>query len=76
MNVEATVTLPEELLQAVDERSGSLGGRSQVIETALRAFLRRPDLRATDARDEALIDQHLEELNAEAEDSLSYQVPL
>lgn len=76
MNVDATITLPEELLHAVDERSASYGSRSRLIEVALRAFLGRSAAEAADARDQAIIERHADELNAEAEDALSYQVPL
>jgi len=38
MKVETTIALPEELLRAVDERSTEYGGRSRLIETAIRAF--------------------------------------
>lgn len=76
MTVEATIALPEELLRAIDERSNAYGGRSQLIEVALRAFLRRPSPKDLDARDLAIIEKHLDELNAEAEDALDYQVAL
>ncbi len=76
MDVEATITLPVELLRAVDQQSGVYGSRSRLIATALRAFLDRRNPRAVDARDLAIIERHLDELNAEAEDALDYQVPL
>ena len=49
MKVETTIALSEELLQAVDERSSEYGGRSRLIETAIRAFFGRkavPSVRA------------------------------
>lgn len=76
MNVEATIALPEELLHAVDEQSSIYGSRSRLIETALRAFLDRRHPEAAETRDLAIIEEHLDELNAEAEDALGYQIPL
>ncbi len=76
MDIEATITLPAELLHAVDEQAGVYGSRSRLIATALRAFLGRRNRQAVDARDLAIIERHLDELNAEAEDALDYQVPL
>jgi metal-responsive CopG/Arc/MetJ family transcriptional regulator len=39
MKVETTVELPEELLAAMDERSDEYGGRSELVEAALRALI-------------------------------------
>ncbi len=39
MKVETTIALPTELLQVVDERSSAYGGRSRLIEAAIRAFV-------------------------------------
>jgi len=76
MDIKATVTLPAELLQTVDEQAGDYGSRSRLIEAALRFFLDRRNQKALEARDQAIIERHLDELNAEAEDALDYQVPL
>lgn len=76
MSVETTITLPEELLRVVDERSGAYGSRSELIEVALRAFLEGHEPEKVEARDLAIIERHLDELNAEAEDALEYQVLL
>lgn len=76
MQVKTTITLPAELLQTVDEKSGDYGSRSRLIERALRTFLARYQTEAEEARDVAIIERHIDELNAEAEDALEYQVPL
>ena len=77
MAIEMTIALPEELLRTVDERATGFGGsRSRLIEAALRTFFGRAGAEDLDARDRALIERHLDELNAEAEDALEYQAPL
>ncbi len=73
MKVETTVTLSEEILAALNTRTADPEARSQFVEAALRAHLLRQ--RRHDAtRDLAIINANAENLNAEAEDVLSYQV--
>ena len=77
MTIETTLALPEELLRAVDERSSEFGSRSRLVEAALRVFLGRSRSRSErDAQDLAIIERHAEELNAEAEDALDFQIAL
>ena len=75
MNVDTVVALPEDLKTALDRRAPSPPERDKLIVAALRAYFAwpRPD---EDASDLAVINAHADELNAEAEDALSYQVPL
>ena len=54
MKVETTVELPEELLAAMDERSDEYGGRSELVEAALRALIEGPSQTDLEARDLAL----------------------
>lgn len=72
MKVETTVTLSEEVLAALNTRTSDPEARSQFVEAALRThFLRQRRQDAT--RDLAIINANAENLNAEAEDVLSYQ---
>jgi metal-responsive CopG/Arc/MetJ family transcriptional regulator len=73
MKVKTSITLSEEVLQAVDELAMKAGGRSQVIETALRDFLARRKRATRDARDLALLNRDADALNAEMADILEYQ---
>jgi metal-responsive CopG/Arc/MetJ family transcriptional regulator len=73
MKVKTSITLSEEVLEAVDQLAMKAGGRSQVIETALRDFLARRKRAARDARDLALLNRDADELNAEMADILEYQ---
>jgi len=75
MSVETVVALPEDLKVALDRRAPNPPERDELIAAALRAYFAwpRPD---EDSSDLAVINAHADELNAEAEDALSYQVPL
>ena len=73
--VETVVALPEDLRAALDRRAPNGADRDEIVAAALRAYLALPR-RDEDAADLAVINAHAAELNAEAEDALSYQVPL
>jgi metal-responsive CopG/Arc/MetJ family transcriptional regulator len=73
MKVKTSITLSEEVLEAVDQLAMKAGGRSQVIETALRDYLARRKRATRDARDLALLNRDADELNAEMADILEYQ---
>ena len=69
------MTLPEDVKAALDQRARSDAERGELVAAALRAYLALPRS-GDDAADLAIINAHAGELNAEAEDALSYQVPL
>jgi metal-responsive CopG/Arc/MetJ family transcriptional regulator len=72
MKVKASITLSEDLLQAVDELAKS-SSRSEVIERALRDFLAARARAQRDARDIEIMNQHADAYNLETADLLSYQ---
>jgi hypothetical protein len=74
MRAKTSITLSEDILKAV-ARAGRRGeSRSQTIERLVREGLLARARRAADERELALLNKHAEELNAEAEDVLGYQV--
>ncbi len=75
MKIETVVALPDDLKAVLDRRAPSPPERDELIAAALRAYFAWP-VPGEDASDLAIINAHAEELNAEAEDALSYQVPL
>ena len=75
MSTETVVALPDDLRAALDRRAPNPPERDELIAAALRAYFAWPRP-GEDASDLAVIDAHCEELNAEAEDALSYQIPL
>lgn len=80
MKIEITITLPEEILQTVDELCGEQQDRSEFTEAALRSFIARRVLNQNRdqryARELEILNRYADELNAEAEDVLLYQVEL
>jgi metal-responsive CopG/Arc/MetJ family transcriptional regulator len=75
MTIETFVVLPEDLKAALDRRASSPAERDDLVAAALRAYFAWPRL-GEDAADLGIINAHADELNAEAEDARSYQVPL
>ncbi len=74
MKVKTSITLSEDLLETIDVMSASYKNRSEFIEYALRKAIAQMMRNDRNARDIEIINQHLDELNAEAEDVLGYQV--
>lgn len=67
------MALPEDLAAALERRAPDPRHRDELVAAALRAYFSWPRA-GEDAADRAVIDANAEELNAEAEDALSYQV--
>jgi metal-responsive CopG/Arc/MetJ family transcriptional regulator len=74
MKVKTSITLPSDLLHAVDHAAREGQSRSEFIEVALRAFFAQLQRRDRDARDVAILNEHADRLNADAEDVLAFQV--
>lgn len=74
MKVKTSITLSSDLLEAIDARAGRGRGRSEFIETAVRAFIDRERREEQNARDIAILNRRAERLNREAADVLGYQV--
>jgi len=55
---------------------GQFRSRSEFLETAARQFIVQLVRKKAEQRDLAIINSSADSLNAEAEDVLSYQVPL
>lgn len=76
MKIKTSITLSQEVLDAVDRYAAQHRNRSDLIEAALWAYVAQLARAERDARDLAIIDQQADRLNTEALDVLSYQVPL
>lgn len=74
MKVKTSITLSEDVLQAVDDLSGQAQNRSEFIEAALRVYIADKRRQARDARDLAILNGRADALNEEALDVLTYQV--
>jgi len=76
MKVKTSITLSEEILEAIDLHIGEYRSRSEFLETAVRQFIAQLARKKAERRDLEIINHHADSLNAEAEDVLTYQVPL
>ena len=76
MKVKTSITLSKELLRAIDCHQSEYNSRSEFLEAAARSFLGRLARKKEERRDLEIINLHADDLNAEAEDVLAYQVTL
>lgn len=76
MRVKTSITLPEEILHALDRVGGRGTNRSKLIEQAIAFFLAARARDARDARDREILDREADALNAEVTDALRFQVDL
>ena len=74
MKVKTSITLSEDILNMIDERSGRFKNRSDFIEAAIRAYIERLFRAEQDARDLAILNRQADRLNQEAADVLAYQI--
>ena len=76
MKSKTSITLSVEVLKAIDLYIGQYKSRSAFLETAARQFIAQLKRNEAERRDLEIINRHADSLNAEAEDVLTYQVPL
>jgi len=76
MKVKTSITLSDEILEAIDLHIGEYRSRSEFLETAARKFIAQLARKEAERRDLEIINRHADSLNAEAKDVLTYQVPL
>ena len=74
MKLKTSITISEDILAAIDKRSGPFKNRSGFIEAAIRAYIERLLRAEQDARDLAIINRQADRLNQEAVDVLAYQI--
>ncbi len=76
MKIKTSVTISEELLAAIDEFVDGGQNRSSFLENAAWEYVSRLRRAQQNARDIEIINEHADELNAEAMDALAYQVEI
>ena len=74
MKSKTSITLSEDLMEAIDRRSGQFKNRSDFIETAVRSYIAHITRQEQNAKDLAIINRRADQLNMEADDVLGYQV--
>lgn len=70
MKVKTSITLPEDLLRAIDQTDPN---RSSFIEKAARQYLAALSKSRREAKDAEILNTRAESLNREALDVLEYQ---
>lgn len=73
MKLKTSITLSEDVIEAVDELAGESSNRSEFIETVLRSYIARKQRDEQNLRDLAIINRRHARLNREAEDVLAFQ---
>jgi metal-responsive CopG/Arc/MetJ family transcriptional regulator len=76
MKIKTSITLSDDLLKAIDLHIAEYKSRSEFLETAARKFIDQLARKKAEQRDLEIINRHADSLNAEAEDVLTFQVPL
>ena len=76
MKVKTSITLSDELIEAIEEYGQPYKNRSDFIEAAIRAFIKQIIREQENVRDIEIINRNAERLNEEASDVLAYQVQL
>ncbi len=76
MKVKTSITISEDLLEAIEKIAGTGVSRSEFIETATWAYIHERQAIERNARDLAILNEQADQLNAEAEDVLAYQAEL
>jgi metal-responsive CopG/Arc/MetJ family transcriptional regulator len=76
MSVKVSVILSDDVFESVKILSQQYKSQSQFIETAIRRFVAQIQREEQHQRDLEIINQYADQLNAETEDALRYQVPL
>jgi metal-responsive CopG/Arc/MetJ family transcriptional regulator len=74
MKRKTSITLSEDLLEAIDKRSGDAKNRSGFIEMGIRSYIAKLLREEKNAKDLAIINRHADRLNIEATDVLAFQV--
>ena len=73
MKVKTSITLSEDVVEAVDELAGESGNRSEFIEAALRSYIAQMKRDEQNRRDLEIINLRHARLSREAEDVLAFQ---
>lgn len=76
MKIKTSITLSNEVMEAIDQYIGEFRSRSEFLETAARNYIAQLVRKKAEQRDFEIINQNADSLNAEALDVLTYQLPI
>jgi len=73
MKIKTSITLSDDLIQAIDGYTREYHTRSEFIEEAVRVFIKQLIRKQQDTRDLKIINNRADYLNKEALDVLTFQ---
>ncbi len=73
MKVKTSITLSEDVVEAIDDLAGESRNRSEFIESALRSYIAQQKRHEQNSRDIEIINRRHVRLNHEAEDVIAFQ---
>jgi metal-responsive CopG/Arc/MetJ family transcriptional regulator len=73
MKVKTSITLSEDVIEAVDNLTGESNNRSEFIETALRCYIAQKKRDEQNSSDLEIINRRHARLNREAKEVLTFQ---
>jgi len=76
MKTKTSVTLSAAALKGMAQHRHEFRSRSEFIDAAVLHFIAHMERQQMEQRDVEILNRRAEALNAEAEDVLTYQVPL
>jgi metal-responsive CopG/Arc/MetJ family transcriptional regulator len=76
MKIKTSITLSEDLLQAIDQLPDQYHSRSYFLEVAAWTYIDQLRRAEQARRDVEIINRRVDYLNAEVLDALEYQAPL
>lgn len=76
MKSKISITLSDSLIHEIEEHKDDFRSRSDLVEAAVERFIAHLRRREAEQRDIEIMNRRADELNAEAEDALEYQVAL
>jgi metal-responsive CopG/Arc/MetJ family transcriptional regulator len=74
MKIKTSITISNDVLQAVDSLTNPDSNRSEFIETAIRRFIEHLKKERRNANDLSILNQNSQRLNKEASAVLEFQV--
>ena len=74
--MKSTITISDELMNAIDQITGQKDNIENLIELLLRKYVEEEKKKRRDLTDFRILNDNSEYLNSEAEDVLTYQVSL
>lgn len=76
MKSKVSITLDDGVRRRIERHKTEFKNRSEFIQAAVQYYIAHLEREEAERRDIEILNRQADELNAEAEDVLSYQVPI